>query len=153
MNLPEILATPSYFVTKTHNYSKENKKEVIKWVQEVSSYSEVSGISKYDLFFWEHRCGKWTSNSFMNDDLLINVLNPFNCRELIETWLNVSRKERMNGAVHKKIIYNTWPELLQYKINPYDKYKVLQRNSLIYYLAVKAKYILGKIKFLVGSCD
>ena len=146
-DLPEFLATSSYLITKTHNYAKENKKEVKRWIKDVNPYSKHSNISKFDLFFWEHRCGKWVSNSYLTSDLLINSLNPFNCRELVETWLRVPRKERMNGSIHKKIIELNWPELLEFPINPDEKYKIAYNNSLLYYIGSKVKYVYGRNKY------
>ena len=139
-DLPELLATSSYLVTKTHNYSKENKKAIKRWVDDTKPYLKQSSISRYDLFFWEHRAGKWTSNSYMNSDLITDSINPFNCRELIETWLRVPRKERTNTSLHKEIIRLNWPELLEFPINPNTKYSFLYQNSFLYYIAVRLKY-------------
>ena len=70
-NLPEFLATSGYLATKTHNYSRKNKLIVKRWIKDINKYSRNSGISKYDLFFWEHRCGKWMTNNLMNYDVLV----------------------------------------------------------------------------------
>lgn len=141
-NLPEFLAKPSYLVTKTHNHSKENYKEVKRWCDEIDEYTDLSKISKYDLFFWEHRSGKWASNSYLNSGILIDSLNIFNCRELIETWLSVPRKNRCNGEIHKEIIRLNWPELLEYPFNPDEKYGIVYKYSFLYYLASMAKFML-----------
>lgn len=146
-NLPEYFAKPSYLVTKTHNYSKFNYKEVIKWCNNVDEYTQNSGISKYDLFFWEHRAGKWTTNSMMNSDLLIKSLNPFNCRELIETWLSVPKRNRINGEIHKEIISINWPELLEFPINPGSKYSIVYKNSFLFYIASIVKYLHMRNKY------
>lgn len=146
-NLPESLATSSYLVTKTHNYSKENKKEVERWIRDIDEYSKHSEVSKFDLFFWEHRCGKWLSNSYMTSDFIIDSLNPFNCRELVETWLRVPRKERMNGSIHKKIIELNWPELLEFPINPDEKHKIIYENSLLFYIGSRVKYLYNRNKY------
>jgi len=147
-NLPEFLATPSYLATKTHNFSKQNLKEVMRWNNDVKQYSKLSTVSKYDLFFWEHRVGKWTSNSYLNDDLLIEIFNPFNCRELIETWLGVPRKDRTRGEIHKAIIRLNWPELLDFPINPNDKYRLVYKNPILFYLASRVKFRLERISHL-----
>jgi hypothetical protein len=144
-NLPEIFATPRFLTTKTHNYSKQNLMEVKRWVHDISPFVKVSKVSKFDLFFWEHRIGKWMANSYMNCDLLTNPLNIFNCRELIELWLSVSRTERISKSIHKRIIVLTWPELLNFPINPNRKYeKYIQKSSILYYVACFAKYYSKK---------
>ena len=133
-------------VTKTHNYSRENLKEVKRWINDVKKYSKLSNISKYDLFFWEHRVGKWTTNSYMNSHILVGSLNPFNCRELIELWLRVAQNDRVNGEIHKGIIKLNWPELLEFPINPDTKFSFFYKNSILFYIGARAKYILGKGK-------
>ena len=145
-DLPERFATPSYLVTKTHNYAKDNKREVERWVQDVRELCAIYEVSKYDLFFWEHRVGNWAANSLLNSDLMTETLIPFNCRQLIELWLRVPRRERMNGAIHKKIIELNWPELLEYPFNPDERFKFLNTNRLLYYFGMRLKYILGKFR-------
>ncbi len=150
-NLPEFLAKTSYLSAKTHNFSKENKKETSKWIGNVKENSKTSGISKYDLFFWEHRCGKWAANTFINTDLLVSMINPFNCRELIEIWLSVPRQYRNRGVLQRKIMSILWPELLNFPINPGSKSKTIRNHTALYYMAVRVKYALHKLQFLMKS--
>lgn len=82
----------------------------------------------------------------MNADQLTNSLNCFNCRELIESLLLVSRKERIKGDIHKRIIELNWPELLQSSINPEDKYSILYKYSLLFYVGSYVKYRKISIK-------
>lgn len=146
-NLPEFFANKKYLVTKTHNFSKANENEVLKWINDVTPFTKKSGISKFDLFFWEHRIGKWTSNNFLNYDLLTEPLNLFNCRELIEIWLNVPRKERMRNSIHLELIKLTWPELLDFPINPDKKLNFLNQNSYLFYMLSFVKFYLEKFTF------
>lgn len=99
------------------------------------------------MFFWEHRFGKWASNSSMNYDVLVDSITPFNCRELIETWLMIPRKERMKCKLHNKIIEDNWPELLDIPINPGEKYQTLSKNSLLYYVGSMIKYVRGRNQY------
>lgn len=146
-DLPELLATTAYLVTKTHNYSKKNKQEVARWHEDIRHFAKQSDISKYDLFFWEHRVGNWTSNSYLNADLFTNCLNVFNSRAIIETWLRVPRKYRKDSEIHQAIIRKNWPELLDFPFNPDAKYEILYKNPLIYYFAVRGKYIIERHKY------
>ncbi len=146
-DLPESLATSSYLVTKTHNYSKENRRQVKRWNSDIQVYAEESCISKFDLFYWEHRMGNWSANSYLNSDLLISSLNIFNCRTVIENWLRVPRRDRMNGQINKKIIKLNWPELLEIPFNPDDKYRLFYKSRLAYYSAVRGKYLLERFKY------
>ncbi|MFA5670780.1 MAG: hypothetical protein WC967_16220 [Balneolaceae bacterium] len=147
-NLPEFLAKPFYLVTKTHNHSKENYTEIIRWYTEIDEYSKKSKISKFDLFFWEHRMGNWVGNSLLNSSLLTEPISIFNCRELIEAWLNVPRKERLNAEIHLELIKLNWPELLDFPINPGRKYNFLYKNSLLYYLASFVKHRLDRKNYV-----
>ncbi len=148
-NLPEALARPSYLVTKTHNYSQENKREVKRWIKDIKPFSDSSAISKFDLFFWEHRCGKWATISQLNSSQLVKSLNLFNCRELLEMWLRVPRKERMDYQLHMGIIKTNWPELLDFPINPGSDYisKFFTSNSILFFVGSYIKYILHRNKF------
>ena len=146
-NLPEFLATTSYLVAKTHNYSKENRREVKRWIKDIREYTNYSGVSKYDMFFWEHRFGKWASNSSINYDLVVDSITPFNCRELVETWLRIPRKERMHCKLHKKVIEDNWPELLDFPINPGEKHQILSNISILYYIGSMIKYVKGRNQY------
>lgn len=146
-NIPEAFATHQYLVTKTHNYSYYNKLEVKRWVKDIKPYARRSNISMYDLFFWEHRVGKWTANNLLNYDILTDSLNPFNCREIIETWLLVPRVERTKYSIHKDIIMQNWNELLKFPINPDRKNRLFYNSSLLFYVGSLVKYNLNKRKY------
>jgi hypothetical protein len=147
MDLPEFFATTSYLVTKTHNFSKANKDEVRRWIREVEQFVNLSSISKFDLFFWEQRCGRNVSDVFSVMDKYCLGISIFNCRELIETWLQVPRKFRNNGELHKAIIKKAWPELLDYEFNPKPKYRVSFNGTTSKYVAVRFKFYLDKSKY------
>ena len=143
--MPEVFAVAPYLVTKTHNYSGRNKREVSRWIKNVSTHSKKSKVSKFDLFFWEHRIGRWVQNNLMNYDLLTESLNVFNCRELLELWLSVSRAERVDTSIHEGIIKLLWPELLSFPINPQRKYKYVEKNSFVYYIgSLVSHYLNGR---------
>lgn len=141
--MPEVFATSSYLNTKTHIYSIDSYRVVRRWKKDVQKKAKKSNISKFDLFFWEHRSGRWTSRSYKNFNLLSNTINPFNCRELLEVWVNIPRRERVIYSLHKEIIKKNWPELLDFPINPDAKYKFISRSSILFYFASYLKYFLN----------
>ncbi len=147
MDLPECFATTSYLVTKTHNFSRTNKDEVRRWIRDVEQVAKLNSISKFDLFFWEQRCGRNVSDVFSVMDKYCLGISIFNCRELIETWLQVPRKLRNNGELHKAIIRKAWPELLNYEFNPKPKYRVSFNGTTPKYLAARFKFYLDKSKY------
>lgn len=151
MDLPECFATTSYLITKTHNFSNENKEEVRRWIRDIEQAVRLSSISKFDLFFWEQRCGRNVSDVFSVMDKYCLGVSIFNCRELIETWLQVPRKLRNNGELHKAIIKKAWPELLDYEFNPKPKYSVSINGTISKYLAVRFKFYLDKSKYYLSK--
>lgn len=144
-NIPESLGTTSYLVTKTHNYSKENKAQVEQWREGVEDIYDKTNISIFDLFNWEHRLGKWLPKSMQNYDYLMNQLYIFNCRYLMKLWVSIPRAQRVEGSFHLKVIEKEWPELLDYPLNPDDKLiDSIFSHSALFYVGSYGKYILGK---------
>lgn len=143
-NLPESMATSSYLITKTHNYSKENKKFVKNWMNEAEN---DYGVSLFDLFFLEYRFGRWLPKNAQNYDLFISPFYIFNCRYLVELWLSVSREERTTNSIHEEIIRQKWPELLDFPINPgKSKINKIFSNPYIFYLGSYGKYFINKFR-------
>lgn len=143
-NLPEKLATSSYLVTKTHNYTRENKKYIKNWLQDVR---EQNYISIFDLFFWEYRFGRWLPNNADNYDIWSDPFYLFNNRYLIELWLSVPREQRTKYSFHEEIIEKKWPELLEIPVNPGKKYKnKIFSNQYLFYLGSFGKYYLERLR-------
>ena len=144
-NLPESWATLEYFVTKTHNYSRESKEYIQSWMEDTSHYSKENNVSMFDLYNWEYRLGRWLPNNIKNYDYFIDPIYIFNCRYLIELWVSISRAERTNRSFHLELIKKEWPELLEIPFNPDDK--VLDNvfsNSYMFYFGSFIKYYLKK---------
>jgi hypothetical protein len=62
----------------------------------------------------------------------------------ISDW--VPRRERRNGQVHRKIVESNWPELLEFPLNPDAKYKGFYNSALLYYIGVRGKYSLERLR-------
>lgn len=143
--IPEKLATLSYLITKTHNYSPEIKKHINNWREDLNGIYEKTNISIYDLYNWEYRLGRWLPKSIQNYDYYINQLYIFNCRSLIEMWISIPRNQRTDESLHLKIIKKEWPELLEYPLNPDDKIlDTIFNNSFLFYIGSHIKYYLKK---------
>lgn len=146
-NLPDGLASISYLVTKSHNYSSENKQAIQNWKDELKPYLSSSNVSIYDLFFWENRWGRWFTNNAQNYDYFSNPLYIFNNRYLIELWLGVPRKLRSKKAVHKGLITKQWPELLEVPVNPDEsKLAAIADNQWIYYAGSYMKHFIKGLR-------
>ncbi|MGX7363789.1 hypothetical protein [Aerococcus suis] len=145
-NLPEKLATPQYFVTKSHNYSVESKQAIKSWVRDAKATSQ-NNLSLFDLFFWENRWGRWFTNNAVNYDYYTHPLYIFNSRYLIELWLSIPRSVRVKKAIHKQIIDKNWPELLDIPINPNEgRLSQLSDNQWVYYFGSFAKHYINKYR-------
>ncbi|SFC11094.1 hypothetical protein SAMN04488102_10385 [Alkalibacterium subtropicum] len=145
--LPEKLATPSYLVTKTHNYSKENKARITEWLNEVKGSAHENQVSLYDLFFWEMRLGRWLPNNMANYDTMSDPVLIFNNRHLIESWSAIPRAKRVDTAIHEMIIAKQWPELLDISLTSGGGLaNALTQQSYVYYLATFLKYGVHKFK-------
>ncbi|GAB2480773.1 hypothetical protein GCM10008929_02980 [Alkalibacterium psychrotolerans] len=145
--LPEKLATVNYLVTKTHNYSSENKKIVRQWLKDVKMQAHENDVSLYDLFFWESRLGRWLPNNMSNYDSMSDPVLIFNNRRLIESWLSIPRKQRVEIDFHEEIIRRLWPELLDTPLTSgTGAINEMTKNSYVYYGATFFKYYLKKFK-------
>lgn len=148
--LPEIFALPSYFCAKAHNSSKHAKKEINKWVKLTKPFAKQIGISLYDLFYWEFRCGRWDSQTHLYTDAWIEMVSPYNCREILMLWLTIPREIRNQRKIHLGIIEKQWPELLKYPINPDIKITdVLKKNKYVYLFSVYGFWIYETARRLI----
>lgn len=145
-NLPEKKATTSYFVTKSHNYSKENRQLIAEWLEDLNRDKD-SDVSTYDLFFWENRLGRWFTKNAVNYDMFSNPLYIFNSRYLINLWLSVPRKYRVEKQIHQGIIAKNWPELLEIPVNPGgSKLSKVFLNQWAYYYGSFIKHYANKYR-------
>lgn len=149
-DVPDLLNYDNYFITKTHSYSKEAKQYTTNYLTELRK--QVHNSELYDLFALEIRCGRWANQSSELYSLLgVNVLNIFNCSELIAYWMDIDRSLRTKSIIHKHYIANTLPSLLNYPINPQDKFKKIKEYSFTYFLSSFAKYYLDKYRLYFKS--
>jgi hypothetical protein len=75
-------------------------------------------INELDLFFWENRLGNWASLLFTAMDSVTEVVNPYNCRELLEIGLGVDEKSRCSPyLLHKRICERTEPDTMRDPFN------------------------------------
>ena len=137
--VPDSVATASFLTCKIHNRDKACKAEMKKYRDELKH----SGHQICDLFVYENRCGRWGGQEEALYSLCgMNSLNIFNCKEIIFSWMAISRKKRVNKEIHLSMIRKTNPDLLIEPFNPDDKLFFLRNNWIIYYIATFAKQIL-----------
>lgn len=151
-DIPLFFATPSYFRCKLHNYSKESKKELKLWLNEIKSNGEC--INTFDLFSIENRMGRWAAQ----ENLIYNTigqiyLNIFNSRSIIYLWTAVNRKKRKESSLHIELIKHKNPDFLKtpFESDESSIVRLSKTNYLTYLLSSYAKYYIERIKFKRGN--
>jgi hypothetical protein len=85
------------------------------WLEDMPTNTNVNGL---DLFFSENRLGNYASMLFTAADTLTEIINPYNCRELLDIGLGVALEDRCAPYnLHRKICVLTAPETLRIPIN------------------------------------
>lgn len=151
-DIPLCFATPNYFRCKLHNYSKESKRQLELWLEEIKNSGEC--INTFDLFSIENRMGRWAAQ----ENLIYNsigqiYLNVFNSRSIIYLWTAVSRKERKKSSIHIDLIKKKMPELLKIPFESDESMiiRLSKANGLLYLLSSYAKYYIELMKFKRGK--
>jgi hypothetical protein len=145
-DIPQCFATPGYFRCKLHNYSKEAKDALRRWMKEIGESDEH--VNYFDLFSIENRMGVWAAN----ENEIYNMvgqyyLSIFNSRSIIYEWIRVDRRVRKVSAIHMAIIKSLHPELLEIPFEPDGTFeKMAKYNGMSYLMASYLKYYIGKIK-------
>ena len=91
------------------------------WFDKTKPVCDEYGYDILDIFYWEHRMGSWQSSSQLEWDISQESFTPYNNRELMEVMLSIESKYRSEPGgytLYKDIIKESWPELLEYPINP-----------------------------------
>lgn len=142
---PICFSIDSYFTTKTHSFSRENAQQTSSYLSELKKY--FRGEQIYDYFALEMRCGRWASQySEVNNSLGVNMLNIFNCSELIALWMKIDRKKRSDLILHNYFLDSLCPKISKHPVNPDDKTKFLKNNTYLYPIASYLKFYLQKAK-------
>ena len=151
-DIPHFLATEGYFRCKLHNYSKESKKFLKNWLDEIRMSGEM--MNTFDLFSIENRMGRWASQQNSIYSLLGQVnLNIFNSRSIISQWICVNRSKRKKSLIHLELLKLTNVELLEY---PFEKdanfvETLAKSTGVLYYIFSYVKYVVEKLLFNVNK--
>jgi hypothetical protein len=147
INLPGLLSgiSRNYFDTYKKNitadilvkrFKYENNKLAYNSFKEwIDGVQEIAYELKYDigdLFNWEENNGNLHTKVQSNKDIAQDEFAPFNCRNLLITFLSVPKKyrNRYTNIFYKAMIKYMWPELLSEPFNP---------NLWKYYYATKLR--------------
>lgn len=145
LDLPNFFAKKSFFKLKLHNFSTEAEQEIDKWIDSIDK--NISTVSLFDLFGWESRLGRWAHerNKIMSSMGVIS-LNIYNCREILELWLAISRKKRKKSNIQGYYLSINSPFLLRIPFNPEDRLGRVKNYKPTYLIASYAKYYFDYLK-------
>lgn len=149
-SIPEFFMGPRYYRCKIHNTSKTALSETKKWYKEIKS-SGVENIC--DSFSQEIRLGRWAADENSMYSLFgINVINCFNCHEIIALFRAVSRKERKISGLHKELINIFDKKLSDYSFGAekISLESLARKTDIGFYVATFAKYYVQAIKNIKG---
>src|SRR5690606_12611648 len=104
----------------------------------------------YDLFAIENRLGRWASqgNMIYSAAGIVN-LNIFNCRAIIESWMQIPRRKRKKYFIHNYFFNAIAPDLLQFPFNPDDKTSWIKDYAPLFLIGTYAKYLAAKLRFRI----
>jgi hypothetical protein len=91
--------------------------EVDRWLSE---WGDPCNYHILDLFYWEHRLGRWLTNAATEFAMVHQGFSPYNCRQLLTLILAVDEEYRRPPAClfHLALVNKMWPLLLSEPINP-----------------------------------
>jgi len=97
-------------------------RELNKW-KETFDYQPVGNWNILDFLYWEQKMGNWGAQYPAEQDIAIEEISPFNCRQLLEILLSSPRNMRSapDYIIYKEMIRHMWPEALSFPVNPLPK--------------------------------
>lgn len=117
-NMPDWFAGAWFMKVMQRNVSRISGKEVEKWYADARSGIK-RGYSKFDLWYWEIRCGRWNANTISRDDLIgIRDINIYNSCRIIKEWCKIPRCLRVRKLIHKRLMERLYPSLASIGFNP-----------------------------------
>lgn len=70
-----------------------------------------------DLYYWEHRMGRWHPELLNETDTAFDTFLPFNIRAILEIGMAFDIEKRQSGYLFKELINNNFPILNFYGVN------------------------------------
>ena len=132
--IPTCLAGPRFIRARLYNSSKTSL-QIFK--NYLDSVPQSMRQYVFDLVALENDCCRWGIQSDIAYGLAgVNMLNIFNCRDLIASWSWIPRKTRVNKAIQTGILARVDKQLLSIPFTPESTVKRLVRMHWpLFYLA------------------
>ena len=117
-NMPEWLCGLWFMKIRQHNVSRIAGDEVKKWYKDMKE-AVKKGYSKFDMWYWEIRCGRWNANTISRDDLIgICDINIYNSHRIINEWCKIPRHLRVRKLIHNRMLARLHPSVANITFNP-----------------------------------
>jgi hypothetical protein len=146
--LPGFLAVPSFFLCKSHTYSFAAWRRIARWCGRADVSG--SGLTKYELYAWEHRAGRWVAlTSSVLAVLGVREINLFNCREMMNAWVGVPRGDRIHNEIHREVFKITAPDLMDIPFNPGVSTDRIKQIPILFWAGTYTKYFRMMAKFFL----
>lgn len=62
------------------------------------------GYNHHDVFYWEHRMGRWSYRKYLDGDFGHRIMLPYNDRALLELMHRLPERERIDKAIYQRIL-------------------------------------------------
>lgn len=97
--------------------------EIDEWRKSLDSSCSGEGLNILDFIYWEQRLGNWGAQYPAEQDIAVEEISPFNCRQLIQILSAAPRHLRAapDYPLYQSLIEDMWPEVLAFPINPKSK--------------------------------
>ena len=117
-NMPEWLVGLWFMKIRQRNVSKFAGKAVAEWYRDAMS-AVKKGYSKFDMWYWEIRCGRWNANTISRDDIIgIHDINIYNSHRIINEWCKIPKRLRVRKLIHKRMLMRLCPSVADVTFNP-----------------------------------
>lgn len=80
-------------------------------VDRLGYHGDLYGYHRLDLFYWEHRCGRWLSEILNENDVSFDTVMPVNVRAVLEILLSFDLEDRKSGTAFAELINRNFPVL------------------------------------------
>lgn len=118
MNLPEWLAGVWAIKVAQRNVSRLARREVENWYADAKGAMR-KGYSKFDMWYWEIRCGRWNANTISRNDLIgVRDINFYNSHRIINEWCRIPRHLRVRKLIHTRLLKKLSPSVADITFNP-----------------------------------
>ncbi|WP_213810180.1 hypothetical protein [Jeotgalicoccus sp. WY2] len=117
-----------------NNLNKDFFKDIgVKGIESLNYDVDHYDYQVLDLYYWEHRMGRWHPELLNETDLAFDTFLPFNLRAILDIGMAFSFEKRKSGYLFKELINKSYPILNFYGVNEiknlYEKFRGSELND------------------------